>query len=35
METIAINKSLKTAKIIYWICTGLLALFLLSGAFYQ
>ena len=34
METIALNKSLKTAKIIYWICTGLLALFLLSGAFF-
>ena len=30
----ATNKSLKTAKIIYWISTGLLALFLLSGAFF-
>ena len=34
METIVKNKSLKTAKIIYWISTGLLALFLLSGAFF-
>jgi uncharacterized membrane protein len=28
------SKSLKTAKIIYWISTGVLALFLLSGAFF-
>lgn len=34
METVTKNKSLKTAKIIYWIATGLLALFLLSGAFF-
>ena len=34
METIANKKALKTAKIIYWICTGILALFLLSGAFF-
>ena len=34
METITKNKSLKTAKIIYWISTGLLSLFLLSGAFF-
>ncbi|HEV8082003.1 MAG TPA: DoxX family protein [Chitinophagaceae bacterium] len=34
METIANKKTLKTAKIIYWICTGILALFLLSGAFF-
>ncbi|MEP6926721.1 MAG: DoxX family protein [Ginsengibacter sp.] len=34
MEATAKNKSLKTAKIIYWICTGILALFLLSGAFF-
>ena len=34
MEPIAKNKSLKTAKIIYWISTGLLSLFLLSGAFF-
>lgn len=27
-------KSLKTARIIYWITTGILALFLLSGAFF-
>ena len=34
MEKVAKNKSLKTAKIIYWISTGLLSLFLLSGAFF-
>lgn len=34
METIANKKTNKTAKIIYWITTGLLALFLLSGAFF-
>ncbi len=34
METIANKKSNKTAKIIYWITTGILALFLLSGAFF-
>ena len=34
METLTNNKSLKTAKIIYWISTGILALFLLSGAFF-
>ncbi len=34
METIVNKKSLKTAKIIYWISTGLLAVFLLSGAFF-
>ncbi len=34
METIAKNKNLKKTKIIYWITTGILALFLLSGAFF-
>lgn len=34
METIVNKKSNKTAKIIYWICTAVLALFLLSGAFF-
>ena len=34
MEKIANKKTLKRAKIIYWISTGLLALFLLSGAFF-
>ena len=28
------SKSLKSTKIIYWISTGILALFLLSGAFF-
>ncbi len=34
MEAITKTKSLKTAKIMYWITTGILALFLLSGAFF-
>ena len=34
MTTTTQNKSLKTTKIIYWITTGILALFLLSGAFF-
>ncbi len=34
METTALSKNNKSAKIIYWISTGLLALFLLSGAFF-
>ena len=34
MEPILKNKTLKRTKIIYWITTGLLALFLLSGAFF-
>ena len=34
METTALKKNNKSAKIIYWISTGLLALFLLSGAFF-
>ncbi|MEO6673028.1 MAG: DoxX family protein [Ginsengibacter sp.] len=29
------NKKAKTNKIIYWISTGLLALFILSGAFFM
>jgi hypothetical protein len=35
MEAIAKNKSLKTTKIIYWITTALLALFILSGSFFM
>ncbi len=34
METIGNKKTLRTTKIVYWISTGLLALFLLSGAFF-
>ncbi len=34
METITNNKSSKRTKIIYWITTGLLALFILPGIFF-
>ena len=34
METTTNSKELKTARIIFWITTGILALFLLSGAFF-
>ncbi len=34
METIIKNKTAKSTKIIYWITTGLLALFILPGIFY-
>ncbi|MGI8952690.1 MAG: DoxX family protein [Chitinophagaceae bacterium] len=34
MKTTTQSKSLKSTKIIYWISTGILALFLLSGAFF-
>lgn len=35
MVNITTNKKAKTYKIIYWISTGLLALFILSGAFFM
>ncbi len=35
MATTTLNKTTRTNKIIYWICTGLLALFILSGAFFM
>ena len=34
MNATGTNKNSKTVKIIYWISTGILALFLLSGAFF-
>lgn len=34
MEAITKNKNSKTTKIIYWVSTGFLALFLLSGIFF-
>lgn len=35
MTNTTLNKTSKASKIIYWISTGLLALFLLSGAFFM
>ncbi len=35
MATAILNKTSKANKIIYWICTGLLALFILPGAFFM
>ncbi len=35
MTATTINKSTKTNKIIYWIATGLIALFELSGSFFM
>jgi hypothetical protein len=34
VRTVTKNRSLKTEKIIYWITTGLLALFILPGIFF-
>ncbi len=35
MNTVTENKNIKTVKIIYWITTGLLALFILPGIFFM
>lgn len=35
MANITTNKKAQTNKIIYWISTGLLAMFILSGAFFM
>ncbi len=35
MADTTVHKATKTTKIIYWISTGLLALFILSGAFFM